>query len=132
MCLLSYMPAEFCTMRHSAVYHKKYLGHPFLHVFLYGYQYCPCDQNTYTHIKQVTSVAVDDSHAHRLGTFCMTVHTLCDTVFLQWTLTQIERHRHTEKQLYCAVSGVLYVYSVTLLQATPDRFQCTACGSARV
>jgi len=26
-------------------------------------------------------------------------------------------------QLHCAVSGVLCVYFVTLLQATPDRFQ---------
>jgi hypothetical protein len=96
----------------------------FLHGFLYGYQFCPCVQNTYTHVKHVTSIAVDDSYVHpqAWNNIRNSTRSLWRTVSAvdQW---QTEHHTRTEMQMHRAVSGVLCVYFVTLSQPTPDRLQ---------
>lgn len=57
--LLSYIPAELCTMQRCAKWQNQYFGHPFLHVFLY----------------------VVNSASFQALT--ITAHGLCDIMFLQ-------------------------------------------------
>jgi len=73
---------------------------------------------------------------HRLGTLSVRAHTLCDTVFLQWTNnTNRTPQVHRDADALCCEWCLVCVFCDTVTshpRPVPILASCTACGSARV